>query len=161
MTKTINKKYNKNLYLDFKYSFNDFNNLIGGAVYALINLDDFFNESGFIKLRFLDTEGLIKNKARLEKIDEVFYLFYIDDSLFIGREVLEENFVMCFIKGTDAYMNALKSRAYKELIYSNTVPKLINILSNQDLPMHNVIRNKFNRSVVNCKNKKVIGYVMP
>lgn len=149
------------LYLDFKYSYNDFDNLIGGAVYGLIDLDEFFNKSGYIKLRFFDTKTLESYKAEFENIGDGFSLIYFNNSLFIGREVLEENFVMCFVKDTDAYMNALKSRSYKELVYSNTVKRLVNLLSNQDLPMHQLIRNKFNQSIAKAENKKLVGYVIP
>lgn len=155
------RRNNSKLYLDFKYSYDDFNNLIGGSVYGIVNLDEFFNESGFIKLRFMDTETFLKKEAKLENIGDHFFLIYIDNSVFVGREVLEYNFVMCFVKDTDAYLNALKSRSYKELIYSNTVSRLINVLSNQDLPMHKMIRDKFNFSIANCKNDKPVGYVMP
>lgn len=156
MTKSKN-----GLYLDFKYSYNDFDNLIGGAVYGLIDLDEFFNKSGYIKLRFFDTKTLESYKAEFKNIGDGFSLIYFNNSLFIGREVLEENFVMCFVKDTDAYMNALKSRSYKELVYSNTVKKLVNLLSNQDLPMHQLIRNKFNQSIAKAENKKLVGYVIP
>lgn len=153
---------NKNgLYLDFKHSYNDFDNLIGGAVYGLINLDEFFNKSGYIKLRFFDTKTLKNYNAEFENIGDGFYLIYFNNSIFIGREVLEENFVMCFIKNTDAFMNALKSRSYKELVYSNTVKRLINLLSNQTLPVHQMVRNKFNRSIARTENKKLVGYVIP
>ena len=68
---------------------------------------------------------------------------------------------MCFVKDTDAYINALKSRSYKELIYSNAVDRLINILSDKTLPMHNLIRNKFNHSIARSGNKKLVGFVLP
>ncbi|WP_010248204.1 hypothetical protein [Peptoniphilus rhinitidis] len=155
------RRDNTRLYLDFKYSYNDFNNLIGGSVYGLVNLDEFFNESGFIKLRFFDTETFKQKEAVLEDIGDHFFLIYMDNSIFVGREVLEFNFVMCFIKDTDVYMNALKSRSYKELVYSNTFSRLIKVLSNKDLPMYKTIRNKFNFSIANCKSKRPIGYVMP
>ena len=128
---------NKNgLYLDFKHSYNDFDNLIGGAVYGLINLDEFFNKSGYIKLRFFDTKTLKNYNAEFENIGDG-------------------------IKNTDAFMNALKSRSYKELVYSNTVKRLINLLSNQTLPVHQMVRNKFNRSIARTENKKLVGYVIP
>lgn len=149
------------LYLDFKHSYEDFNNLLEGAVYGLIDLDEFFNEAGFIKLRFFDTKTLLKNNAKFEDICDGFFLISFNNFTFIGREVLEENFVMCFIKGTDAYINALKSRTYKELIYSNTVERLISILSDKTLPMHNVMKNKFNHSIALSGNKKLVGFVLP
>lgn len=152
---------NNRLYLDFKNSYDDFNNLIGGAVYGLIDLDEFFNQAGFIKLRFFDTKTLLKNNAKFEDICDGFFLISFNNFTFIGREVLEENFLMCFVKDTDAYINALKSRSYKELIYSNAVDRLINILSDKTLPMHNLIRNKFNHSIARSGNKKLVGFVLP
>ena len=149
------------LYLDFKHSYEDFNNLFGGAVYGLVDLDEFFNEAGFIKLRFFDTKTLLKNNAKFEDICDGFFLISFNNFTFIGREVLEENFVMCFVKGTNAYINALKSRSYKELICSNIVNRLISVLSDKTLPIHSLIRSKFNHSIARSGNKKLVGFVLP